>query len=136
MLIKMAAVKLAKAAFTGGVGLFFSKGGVVPDYMSNGGKVVYAAEGMNMQPKGTDTVPAMLTPGERVLSVADNKAFETLMSSLQLPSDEKATNSSNTTNNNQQDNRSFSFNNEQMGETSFNEFLDEMERLDVNPTRR
>lgn len=45
--------------------LGFSEGGVVPKYFANGGLA-----------RGTDTVPAMLTPGERVLSVNQNKAFE------------------------------------------------------------
>src|ERR1051326_2309182 len=36
----------------------------------------FAAGGWPWIPKGTDTVPAMLTPGERVLSVAQNRAFE------------------------------------------------------------
>jgi hypothetical protein len=36
---------------------------------------IYAADGW-FQPQGTDTVPAMLTPGERVLTVEQNKAFE------------------------------------------------------------
>lgn len=41
-------------------------GGVVP---------AYAAGGLFV-PRGTDTVPAMLTPGERVLTVSQNRAFE------------------------------------------------------------
>ncbi|MCR4301788.1 MAG: DUF1825 family protein [Sulfuricaulis sp.] len=43
------------------------------------GGVVYAAAGARIlpfTPKGTDTVPAMLTPGERVLSVAQNREYE------------------------------------------------------------
>lgn len=43
------------------------------EYFSKGG-VVYAASGF--RPRGTDTVPAMLTPGERVLSVEQNRQFE------------------------------------------------------------
>jgi hypothetical protein len=49
-----------------------------PDGFASGG-VVYAASGANIvpfTPRGTDTVPAMLTPGERVLSVSQNKQFE------------------------------------------------------------
>jgi len=45
-----------------------SKGGVVPLYAANGAFV----------PRGTDTVPAMLTPGERVLTVQQNQSFEQL----------------------------------------------------------
>ena len=49
-----------------------SQGGLVPrdlSYFQNGAFI----------PRGTDTVPAMLTPGERVLSTADN---QTMMSTL------------------------------------------------------
>lgn len=43
-----------------------------------GGGVVYAASGtvIPFVPRGTDTVPAMLTPGERVLTTAQNHAYE------------------------------------------------------------
>ena len=40
-----------------------------------GGGVVYASRGY-FAPRGSDTVPAMLTPGERVLSVAQNREYE------------------------------------------------------------
>jgi len=40
------------------------------------GGLVYAANGF--VPRGTDTVPAMLTPGERVLTVQQNQSFEQL----------------------------------------------------------
>ena len=46
-----------------GESLGFSKGGIVPLYAAGGAFV----------PRGTDTVPAMLTPGERVLSVDQNQ---------------------------------------------------------------
>ncbi len=53
------------------------------DHASHGGKVTssgvvsyLAGGGEIFQPRGTDTVPAMLTPGERVLSVDQNKAYE------------------------------------------------------------
>lgn len=49
----------------------FSKGGIVPLYAANGAFV----------PRGTDTVPAMLTPGERVLSVGTTGNLDTFMSS-------------------------------------------------------
>jgi len=45
-----------------------SKGGVIPLYARSGALV----------PRGTDTVPAMLTPGERVLTVQQNESFEAL----------------------------------------------------------
>jgi tape measure domain-containing protein len=47
-------------------------------YFSEGGEVkpLYLAGGGAFKPKFTDTVPAMLTPGERVLSVEQNKQFE------------------------------------------------------------
>jgi hypothetical protein len=54
-----------------------------PDYASTGGRVTstgiqYLAGGgpVDFAPRGTDTVPAMLTPGERVLSVEQNNAYE------------------------------------------------------------
>ena len=50
-----------------GAAIGLSEGGVVPGY-ANGG-VVYAARGV-FAPRGTDTVPAMLTPGEAVLPKA------------------------------------------------------------------
>jgi hypothetical protein len=49
----------------------YSKGGMVKGYMSNGGMVRnYLAKGgfPNMPKKGTDTIPAMLTAGEFVMS--------------------------------------------------------------------
>jgi TP901 family phage tail tape measure protein len=55
-----------------------------PDPTAYGGGiddgVVYAAMGGQISgPRGTDTVPAWLTPGERVLSVQQNEAFEDLI---------------------------------------------------------
>jgi hypothetical protein len=53
-----------------------------PEYAATGGRVSstgvqYLAEGGPVfQPRGTDTVPAMLTPGERVLSVEQNNRYE------------------------------------------------------------
>jgi hypothetical protein len=41
----------------------FSKGGIVPQYLAGGGFVR----------QGTDTIPAMLTPGEVVLNAAQQK---------------------------------------------------------------
>jgi hypothetical protein len=43
-----------------------------------GGGVVYAASGWAST--GSDTIPAMLTPGERVLTVEQNRAFERALS--------------------------------------------------------
>jgi hypothetical protein len=45
----------------------FSQGGLVPRYMANGGAV------------GSDTVPAMLTPGEFVVNKAATKAYRPLL---------------------------------------------------------
>jgi hypothetical protein len=45
-----------------------------PNTYAGGGRVAYAAGGF--VPRGSDTVPAMLTPGERVLSVAQNREYE------------------------------------------------------------
>ena len=48
----------------------FSKGGSVPGYAAGGTVApIYAAGGM-MIPRGTDTVPAMLTPGEFVVNAS------------------------------------------------------------------
>ncbi len=47
-----------------------------PLYDSAGG-MVYASSGYGPWiPRGTDTVPAMLTPGERVLSVQDTQSYD------------------------------------------------------------
>jgi TP901 family phage tail tape measure protein len=50
-----------------------ASGGMVPKYMPMGGLVPYMSDGGIFKPKGTDTVPAMLTPGEFVVrkSIAD-----------------------------------------------------------------
>jgi hypothetical protein len=52
---------------------YMAKGGVATKYMPMGGLVPYMNNGGMFEPKGTDTVPAMLTPGEFVVrrSVAD-----------------------------------------------------------------
>lgn len=52
--------------FTGG--LVTARG--IMQYLGNGGNV------LPFIPKGTDTVPAMLTPGERVLSIQENSRYE------------------------------------------------------------
>jgi hypothetical protein len=57
----------------------FNQTGESPPGMASGG-VVYAAGGW-MQPKGSDIVPAMLTPGERVLTVGQNYDYENRMRS-------------------------------------------------------
>lgn len=81
MLIKLAVLKAV--SFFGAI-FGFAEGGVVGGGEGGGsrsadgyaqGGVVYAAQGW-MQPQGTDTVPAMLTPGERVLTVQDTQTFE------------------------------------------------------------
>jgi hypothetical protein len=53
--------------------LALANGGMVPKYMPMGGLVPYMSDGGIFKPKGTDTVPAMLTPGEFVVrkSIAD-----------------------------------------------------------------
>jgi hypothetical protein len=45
-------------------------------YLQGGGSV--------FEPRGTDTVPAMLTPGERVLSVDETKAYDERQKGQQL----------------------------------------------------
>lgn len=57
-------IKAPSLPGSGGGGLI-SGTGTPLDYFANGG-VVYAANGF--KPRGTDTVPAMLTPGEMVLN--------------------------------------------------------------------
>ena len=54
--------------------LMLSSGGMVPRYMASGGMVpkYFAVGGMS---RGTDTVPAMLTPGEFVMNKNASKAF-------------------------------------------------------------
>jgi hypothetical protein len=62
---------LPRASDTGGAatgGLVTSQG--VAQYLGTGGRV------LSFFPRGTDTVPAMLTPGERVLSVKQTRAFD------------------------------------------------------------
>lgn len=55
-----------------GTGGNYAQGGVVQvQYLASGG--------LPFVPKGTDTVPAMLTPGERVLTVEQNRAYEALL---------------------------------------------------------
>jgi hypothetical protein len=53
---------------------FVSRGGLVTangiQYLGAGGRV------LRFTPRGSDTVPAMLSPGERVLSVQQNRAYE------------------------------------------------------------
>lgn len=57
--------------------LFSSGGGIVPQFLNTGG-LVYAANGF--QPKGTDTVPAMLTPGEMVLNKGQQSTLFDMLS--------------------------------------------------------
>lgn len=52
------------------LGGFRSNGGIIPEYHSDGDVI-----GVDWKPKGTDTVPTMLTPGEYVLR---KKAVESL----------------------------------------------------------
>ena len=55
----------------GGGFLAMSNGGMVPKYFATGGKAV-----------GSDTVPAMLTPGEFVMNKGATKAFAPILSAL------------------------------------------------------
>lgn len=49
---------------------------VISNYVSTGGKIHYLANGGTpFKPKGTDTVPAMLTPGEWVINRKASRAF-------------------------------------------------------------
>ena len=64
LLGKITGIKTAASSARSKVGkLFgFADGGIVPEYFASGG-----------QAKGTDTVPAMLTPGELILNKAQQK---------------------------------------------------------------
>lgn len=91
LIVKLTIALGIKTALSGiGLGFLFSKGGVVPDL--SGKKVVYAQSGFVS--RGTDTVPAMLTPGERVLTVDQNRAFESLVRSF-VPVGNTTTNNQN-----------------------------------------
>jgi TP901 family phage tail tape measure protein len=58
-----------------GAGMGFAKGGLVPKYFAKGGLS-----------KGTDTVPAMLTPGEFVMNRAAVDKFGPMLSAINDPS--------------------------------------------------
>jgi len=83
LLVKMALVKAAQATLGGAFGFLFSRGGKVPG-------PVYAQDGF--KPRGTDSIPAMLTPGERVLTVAETNAFENLLKTVAIPNTPLASN--------------------------------------------
>jgi hypothetical protein len=57
------AVPVGQPGTSGTFGLYSARGGIVPNIT---GGIVYAASGAFI-PRGTDTVPAMLTPGEAVI---------------------------------------------------------------------
>ena len=52
---------------------FSAKGGIVPQHLDTGG-VVHASGGF-FEPRGTDTIPAMLTPGEMVLNAGQQSSL-------------------------------------------------------------
>jgi len=62
----------------------FMSGGLVPKYMNMGGVVpqYFAAGGYG---KGTDTIPAMLTPGEFVVNRKATQQFGPLLSEINSP---------------------------------------------------
>lgn len=53
----------------------FASGGIVPQYRAFGGPI-------HWMPRGTDTVPAMLTPGELVLNAAQQTRLASLITGL------------------------------------------------------
>jgi hypothetical protein len=63
------------AIFRPGAGMGFAKGGLVPKYFAKGGLS-----------RGTDTVPAMLTPGEFVMSKSSVDKFGPMLSAMNSPS--------------------------------------------------
>jgi hypothetical protein len=69
--------------FAGGgvVPKYFARGGVVPKYFAAGGVVpkYFAKGGM---PKGTDIIPAMLTPGEFVINKSATEANRPLLNAI------------------------------------------------------
>jgi hypothetical protein len=66
-----AAAKSASVGSGGGAGMLaMSSGGMVPKYMAMGGKI------------GSDTVPAMLTPGEFVMNKGATKAFGPMLATM------------------------------------------------------
>jgi hypothetical protein len=86
---------------SGGIVQKYAKGGAVPKYMPMGGLVPYMnmggsvkppkrepppAQRMNLggifEPKGTDTVPAMLTPGEFVINRKATQKFEPMLRAI------------------------------------------------------
>jgi TP901 family phage tail tape measure protein len=60
---------------------YFARGGVVPKYFAAGGVVpkYFAKGGM---PKGTDIIPAMLTPGEFVINKSATEANRPLLNAI------------------------------------------------------
>jgi hypothetical protein len=52
--------------------LFSASGGIVPQYLSGGG---FAYASNVFEPQGTDTIPAMLTPGEMVLTASQQSTL-------------------------------------------------------------
>ena len=60
---------------------YFARGGIVPKYFSAGGVVpkYFAKGGM---PKGTDIIPAMLTPGEFVINKSATEANRPLLNAI------------------------------------------------------
>jgi TP901 family phage tail tape measure protein len=67
--------KYEDAIFRPGAGMGFAKGGLVPKYFAKGGLS-----------RGTDTVPAMLTPGEFVMSKSSVDKYGPMLSAMNNPS--------------------------------------------------
>jgi len=63
--------KIGGAVSSVGSAIGFSQGGVVPQYLASGGFA---------RPSGTDTVPAMLTPGELVLNAGQQRGLANRLS--------------------------------------------------------
>ena len=59
-----------------------ASGGMVPKYMPMGGLVPYMNGGGIFKPKGTDTVPAMLTPGEFVVRKSIAEQYGQMLEAL------------------------------------------------------
>lgn len=78
------AASAAGAPLAGGRAGGSQLGGVIPRFFSGGGMVdYYAGGGFPGGPRGTDTVPTWLTPGESVLDAQTTRTYKPLIRALQ-----------------------------------------------------
>jgi hypothetical protein len=67
--------------YGGKINGFAGGGKIKPLYRTMGGLIPYMADG-GFTPMGSDTVPAMLTPGEFVVNKASTKAFSPFLTAI------------------------------------------------------